>query len=346
MLHLRANLLLLIFSVILCCVLYPAILWGVGLAFFRNQAEGSLIDNTGRPVTSTSQAVGSRLIAQPFTGEEYFQPRPSAVSFNAAASGASNWAANNYLLRFRVAKALGPIVKYGSKDLRKGRLVGPDIEKWFQTHPVKDGTGIVAQWAETWPSAASTWVKDEKANGAYVEHWEKTHPAGVEQWKKANADSPEPEDVAVPFFVTFSSEHPGTFPGQVEHKAAGGRTEKVLEPVKEGAEIQSYFFDMWRQENPAVDLEEVPADMVMASGSGLDPHITLRNALYQLDRVAAKRAAENKRDEAQVRKEIEALLRENAQSALGGLIGPELVNVLEINLALNARYRTSAHASR
>ena len=47
---------------------------------------------------------------------------------------------------------------------------------------------------------------------------------------------------------------------------------------------------------PDADLEPVPADMVMASGSGLDPHITLKNALYQLDRVAAKWAADTNRN--------------------------------------------------
>ena len=68
--------------------------------------------------------IGSRLIAQPFTEDEYFQPRPSAVSYNGAASGATNWAASNYLLRDRVARMLGPIVKYRSGS-KKGEPVGP-----------------------------------------------------------------------------------------------------------------------------------------------------------------------------------------------------------------------------
>jgi len=78
--------------------------------------------------------------------------------------------------------------------------------------------------------------------------------------------------------------------------------------------------------------------MVMSSGSGLDPHITLKNALSQLDRVAAKWAEKTKRDQAQVRNEIEAMLREKTEAPLGGLVGAELINVLEVNLALRKRY--------
>ena len=47
--------------------------------------------------------VGSRLIAQPFSSAKYFHPRPSAVSYNAAATGGSNWGASNPNLRKRVA---------------------------------------------------------------------------------------------------------------------------------------------------------------------------------------------------------------------------------------------------
>jgi K+-transporting ATPase ATPase C chain len=90
----------------------------------------------------------------------------------------------------------------------------------------------------------------------------------------------------------------------------------------------------------------VPADMVMTSGSGLDPHITLKNALFQLDRVAAKWAEQIKRDPSQVRKEIENMLHQKAEAPLGGLVGVDLVNVLDVNLALKARYEPLPPASK
>ena len=77
---------------------------------------------------------------------------------------------------------------------------------------------------------------------------------------------------------------------------ADGKPVTALEPVKDGSDIQSIFFDMWRQEHPEADLKDVPGDLVTASASGLDPHISLDNAEFQLDRVAAKWAADLKRD--------------------------------------------------
>src|SRR3974377_2353065 len=108
--ELLTNVKLVVVSLILCVVIYPGLLWVVGQTLAHDQAEGSLIrmkDPAGKEVV-----VGSELIAQPFTADEYFQPRPSAASYNGAASSASNWGGNNYLLRDRVARALGPIVKY------------------------------------------------------------------------------------------------------------------------------------------------------------------------------------------------------------------------------------------
>jgi potassium-transporting ATPase KdpC subunit len=345
--HIRASLWLLALTVLLCSVLYPLALLGIGQTLFREKAEGSLLtDAKGNPI-------GSRLIAQPFTADEYFQPRPSAASYNATASGASNWAASNYLLRDRVARQLGPVVKYASGP-KKGQPASPDIEAWFQQDQFGGKPGIVAQWAALHSGVAQNWVKNDMINGKYglngqyIAEWQKAHPAEVAEWIKANPDTPEPkpEDLAVPFFTDFSKAHPGMFPSSVEHKTADGKAEKSIEPVKEGSDIQAGFFDMWLEEHKDVDLERVPADLVMASGSGLDPHITLAGALWQLDRVAAAWAKKTERDEKELHRQIDELLREKSHAPLGGLVGVPLVNVLEVNLALRDRYEKTAESGK
>src|ERR1700722_16695169 len=97
--HIRANLLLLVATLALCSVAYPLALWAVGQTVLRRQAEGSMIEETVKDDTGEHTVVrGSSLIAQAFTGKQYFQPRPSNAGnngFDASASGASNWAASN-----------------------------------------------------------------------------------------------------------------------------------------------------------------------------------------------------------------------------------------------------------
>ncbi len=327
--HLRANLWLLVLTLVLCCVLYPLVLWGIGRAAFPDQAAGSLV--TG----PDGKTVGSRLIAQPFTGDEYFQPRPSAVGYNAAASGASNWGASNPKLRARVARAMGPIVKYRSGP-KKDQLVGPDVEKWFGQDHFQGQPHLLAQWAKAYSWVAQDWVKADALNGDYVRAWQNDHPQEVQEWKKENPDvaDPRPEDLAVPFFVSFSQTFPGKWPGAVKKKTPDGKSVKRIEPVTEDGNIRANFFDLWLQEHPGVDLVEVPADMVMASGSGLDPHITLQNARYQLDRVVDAWAERTRVDRNIVRKTVEDLLTQKAHAPLGGLVGVKLINVLEVNLAL------------
>ncbi len=319
--------------VVICCVIYPLVLWVIGQAAFPFQANGSLLRGPdGKPV-------GSRLIAQPFTKDEYFQPRPSAASYDASASASSSLATSNYALRDRVARTLGPIVKYRSGS-KAGQLVATDIESWFQKGVFQGKPHIVAQWADLHNSLAQAWVKADPKNGAYVDEWAKTHPALVAKWIKDNPGTPQPkaDDLAVVFFENFSNENPGRFPSAVTQTGADGKTNTTIEPVKDGPDIQSIFFDMWRQDHPEADLQEVPGDLVTTSGSGLDPHITLQNAEYQLDRVASKWAANLKREPAAVRKEIEQMLQENASAPWLGLAGEKFVNVLEVNLELRKRY--------
>jgi len=331
------SVLLVTFTVVICCIMYPLVVWVVAQTIFPEQANGSLLRGPDGSV------VGSRLIAQPFTKDEYFQPRPSAASYDASASASSTLAPSNYLLRARVAGILGPIVRYRSGP-QAGQLVAPAVEQWFQQDRFQGAPHLVAQWADAHNAVAQAWVKADPTHAAYVDAWAKAHPAEVAQWVKDNPATPEPAaaDLAVIFFDHFSAEHPGAFPAAVQHETADGKSESAIEPVREGTDIQSNFFDMWRQEHPGADLEDVPGDMVTASGSGLDPHVTLDSALYQLDRVAAQWAKDVHRDPAQVRREIERMLEQQATAPFGGLIGTRMVNVLEINLALRQRYGAPA----
>jgi len=331
--YLSKSLLLVAFSVVILCGLYPLGMWAIGQTVMPFQANGSLLKGPDGAI------VGSRIIAQPFTKDEYFQPRPSAASYDASASSSSALAASNYALRDRVARMLGPIVKYSSGP-KAGQPVAPDIEQWFQKDSFQGAPHIVAQWADLHNSLAQAWVGADPKNGAYVDAWTKQHPAIVAQFVKDNPATPQPKaaDLAVVFFKDFASANPGRFPSAVTKNGADGKPVTTLEPVKEGSDIQSIYFDMWRQDHAEAQIAQVPGDMVTASASGLDPHISLQNAEFQLDRVAAKWAADLKLDPAAVRAEIEQILQKNVQAPFGGLAGEPFVNVLEVNLKLRTRF--------
>ena len=72
---------------------------------------------------------------------------------------------------------------------------------------------------------------------------------------------------------------------------------------------------------------DIPADMVTASGSGLDPNISEQGAIIQIKRIAAIRNIDEKK--------IAELVVKNTQSPLLGLFGPTSVNVLKLNIALD-----------
>ncbi len=173
---------------IILCGAYPLVVWGIAQVAFPSQANGSLINVKG-------QVVGSRLLAQNFSGAQYFHPRPSAAGdtgYDGASSGGSN---------------LGPL------------------------------------------------------------------------------------------------------------------SQKLTDAVKERVE-------KYRAENnlPAGTL--VPADAVTASGSGLDPHISLGNAGLQAPRIAQSRHLREST--------VRSLIDEYRQGPDWGLFGEPRVNVLRLNLALDA----------
>lgn len=174
-------------SMILCCVLYTLIILGVGQVFVPYTANGSLRRN------EQGGTVGSEAIAQGFSRPEYFWPRPSAVDYNAAATGGSN---------------LSP--------------ASPEVRKRAET--------ILANMA-----------------------------------------------------------------------------------VKEAESIP------------------IPADLITTSGSGVDPHITLQGARYQVARIALARNMS--------REKVTELLEQQAGRPGGALTPEPLVNVLLVNMALDKMRR-------
>ena len=172
---------------VVCCGIYPLVVFGIAQTVFHDQANGSLI------VDQNGTIHGSRLIGQQFTGEKYFQSRPSSAGsgYDAANSGGSN---------------LGP-------------------------------------------------------------------------------------------------------------------TSQKLESV-----IAQRIAD-YRTQNNLATKAPVPADAVTASGSGLDPHISVRNAEIQAARVAKARKLPLEK--------VLSLLRANTDPAGLGFLGDAGVNVLALNLALD-----------
>jgi K+-transporting ATPase ATPase C chain len=173
-------------TLLLCAVLYPLVVLSFGQLVVPDRAQGGLIRD------ASGQVVGSRLIAQAFERPEYLWPRPSAVGYDAAATGGSNLGPSNPALTER---ALGAVT----------RLSG-------------------------------------------------------------------------------TSQHP------------------------------------------------VPGELVAASGSGMDPHITLSGALYQVPRIARARGLAPAR--------VEEVMRTSSTS---NPWSPTLVNVLETNIALDRSFGRVGH---
>ena len=104
----------------------------------------------------------------------------------------------------------------------------------------------------------------------------------------------------------------------------GPTSQKLEKAIKE--RIAAY-----RAENGLSNSEPVPADAVTASGSGLDPEISLRNAELQVPRVAKARALSQDK--------VRQLVQQNTERRDLGIFGDPGVNVLQLNLTLDQQLR-------
>ncbi len=116
-------------------------------------------------------------------------------------------------------------------------------------------------------------------------------------------------------------------PSAVDYNAAstGGSNKGPTNP-EYLSEVEKRIEDFLHR-NPEVKRNEIPSDLVTASGAGLDPHISPQAAFIQIPRVAKERNMSEEK--------LKELVDKNVEKPLFGLFGTERVNVLKLNLALN-----------
>jgi len=91
-------------------------------------------------------------------------------------------------------------------------------------------------------------------------------------------------------------------------------------------DVQSRI-DTFLVHNPSVKKEEIPSELVTASGSGLDPDISPAGAFVQIDRISKERKLPVE--------QLKTLVQSNIQQPLAGMFGTARVNVLKLNVALD-----------
>ena len=112
----------------------------------------------------------------------------------------------------------------------------------------------------------------------------------------------------------------GTYTGL----SSGSNNYAVSNPKLE--ERLNQDIEQFLKENPTITRDEIPSDIIAASGSGLDPHISVEAANVQVDRIVKNtQLSETK---------VKELIKQNTAGKLFGIFGEERVNVLELNLSL------------
>lgn len=113
-------------------------------------------------------------------------------------------------------------------------------------------------------------------------------------------------------------------PSAVDYNAAGSAGSNKGPSNPDYLQVVKDRIDTFLVHNPGIKKEEIPADLVTASGSGLDPHLSPAAAYVQVKRIAAVRGiAEDK---------VRTLVEQQVEKTI---LGPSVVNVLKLNIALD-----------
>jgi K+-transporting ATPase ATPase C chain len=277
-------------------IAYPLVVWAVALLpGLNSKAQGSIIDSGGKPV-------GSSLIGQSFTDKDgnalpqYFQSRPSAAGagYDPLATSASNLGPENV-----VDTPADPSLPADSNGFKASLLtlvctrsatIGK-LEGVDGSRPFCTGDGVGAVLSVIGPQG-----HERAQNGRVV------HPTQVISVNQPCTTSTTP-------FVT-------TYEGVRVECAKFGEDYSMgqIVPIRGAASADPV----------------VPADAVTASGSGLDPNISVEYADLQVNRIAKVRGA--------TPANIAAAVHDNTDGRDLGFLGEPRVNVLELNLELDQKY--------
>ena len=116
-------------------------------------------------------------------------------------------------------------------------------------------------------------------------------------------------------------------PSAVDYNAAGSAGSNKGPSNEEYLKQVQARIDTFLVHNPGIAKSEIPVDLVTASGSGLDPHISVQAAKVQVKRIAKIRGV--------AEANLLQLILAKTEKPLFGLFGPEKINVLELNIALD-----------
>lgn len=116
-------------------------------------------------------------------------------------------------------------------------------------------------------------------------------------------------------------------PSAVDYNAAGAAGSNKGPSNPDYLKTVRGRIDNFIKHNPEVSKAEIPSDLVTASGSGLDPNISVQAADVQVKRIAKIRNLNEKK--------IQDLVKSSSEKPLLGLFGTEKINVLKLNIALD-----------
>ena len=325
-----------VFSVVICCGIYPAVLWAIGQTLLPFQANGSIVQRTGRQggrLAADRPAVhqGRILSAAAVGGLVRRTARPRRL-----------WRRPTMLLRDRVATHARPdrqVHRAGRRQASRSRR----ISKPGSSRTSSGASRISSRNGPTriTPRAGLGHRRSDARRVCRCLGQEPT-PTWSSSWIKNNPGTPQPKaaDLAVVFFENFSKDHPGSFPSAVTQTEPAARPSPRSSRSRPAPTSSRSSSTCGGRIIPTADLHDVPGDMVTTSGSGLDPDITLENAEFQLDRVASTngRRIPKQRPGASAQGNRGRSFRRTPFAPMGGSGGEKIVNVLEVNLELRKRY--------